>query len=275
MQKFQRIYWSKKFDWDHYSKIYDRYSKSRDSYYINYSIELLKSVRLSKNSKVIDLGAGTGALTRQILRKNSKTKVFAIDLSDEMLNYYKKNFSKHIKNLQIEVVCGNAEKINEYTKEKCDAVFISSALWDLKIETVFKNISKILKKDGLVVFNLPALVVGKEKGFIFFIEHFFRQSLNNKMIYRRIKVDYLKKLFKKSNFSLISIREYSFNMSKPNVVKFFDLLRYRYPFILFPKKMPYKEKLKRCTEIFNESLKYIPRSGINEVGYVFVIKKKS
>lgn len=273
MPKFQRIYWSKKFDWKHYSKLYDKYCKSINNYYIQSVLELVKSVKLRKTSKVIDMGCGTGALTKQLLKKYPRISVFAIDLSREMLSFFKKNFSTQIKNGQIITTCGNAEKINKYTNEKYDAIFISSALWDMDIETIFKNIRKVLKKDGIVIFNLPALIVEKERGFIFFIEHFFRQILNSKMIYRRIKIDYLKKLFKKYNFQLATFREYSFKMSKLNVAQFFDLLRYRYPFILFPKEIPYNIKLKKCTEIFNESLKYIPRSGIDEVGFIFVIKK--
>ena len=274
MSKFQRIYWSRKFDWKHYSGLYDKYCKSKNNYYIQSALELAESVKLRKTSKVIDIGCGTGALTKQLLKKYPRINILAIDLSKEMLSFFQKNFSTQIKNCQIISICGNAEKINEYTNEKYDAIFISSALWDMDIETTFKNIKKVLKKDGLVVFNLPALVVEKERGFIFFIEHFFRQILNSKIIYRRIKIDYLKKLFKKYNFQPVTFREYSFKMSKSNVSHFFDLLRYRYPFILFPKEMPYNIKLKRCAEIFDESLKYIPREGIDEIGFIFTVKKK-
>lgn len=273
MLKFQRIYWSRKFDWMHYSGVYDKYCRSKNNYYFQSATVLINSAKLKKSSKVIDLACGTGALTVQLLKNYPKINVLAIDLSKEMLTYYRKKFPNQIKQGQIIVVEGNAEKINEYTNEKYDAVFISSALWDLEIETVIKNISKILKKNGQVVFNLPALVVGRENGFIFFIEHFFRQALNSKMIYRRIKMNYLKNLFKKYNLQSIRIKKYSFKMSKPNVAQFFDLLRYRYPFILFPTEMPYNQKLKRCTEIFNDCLRYVPKNGISEEGFVFIVKK--
>lgn len=273
MPKFQRIYWSKKFDWKSYSKLYDRYAKSQNNYYHQSSTVLINAIKLKTSSKVVDLACGTGALTSKLLEKCPKISIFAMDLSEEMLFYYRKNFSRQIKKGQITVAKGNAEKINGHTHEKYDAVFISSALWDLEIETLFKNLSKVLKKDGYIVFNLPALVVEKEKGFIYFIEHFFRQALNSKTIYRRIKTDYLRKLFKKHNLKLVKFKEYSFKMSKQNVAQFFDLLRYRYPFILFPKEVPYPQKLKRCTEIFNDSLRYIPKEGINEDGFVFAVKK--
>jgi hypothetical protein len=45
-------------------------------------------------------------------------------------------------------------------------------------------------------------------------------------------------------------------------------------FVFFPPKMPYSQKLKKCTEIFKEALRYIPKDGISEEGFVFVLKKR-
>ena len=97
MPKFQRIYWSKEFDWKHYSQLYNKYCKSKKNYYVQSALELLKSTKLSNNSKVMDVGCGTGALTQQLLKKYPKIDIFAIDLSKDMLSYYRKNFSKQIK----------------------------------------------------------------------------------------------------------------------------------------------------------------------------------
>jgi ubiquinone/menaquinone biosynthesis C-methylase UbiE len=270
---FQRIYWLKKFDWAHYARLYNQYFRSKNNYYIQSAEHLVNSVKLRYSSKVVDLACGTGALTTVLLKNYPPIRIFAVDLSGEMVKYYQKNFKKEIRDRQVTVHEGNAEKINKLTKEKYDAVFISSALWDMEIETLFKNLSKILNKNGQVVFNLPALVVGEEKGFIFFIEHFFRQSLNSQMIYRRIKLKYLKNIFKIYGFKIIKIRAYSFKMSKKNVSQFFNLLKYRYLFILFPNNISYKQRLRECTAIFNDALRYIPRDGISEDGFVFVAKK--
>ena len=271
--KFQRIYWSKKFDWKRYARLYDKYCRTKNNYYIQSASELVKSVRLKNSFKVIDLACGTGVLTSQLLKRYPKINIFAIDLSKEMLYFYQKNFFNHIKVGRIKVVCGNAEQLHKYTKEKYDAIFIASAVWDLELKSLFNNIAKVLKKNGLVVFNLPALVVGEEKGFIFFIEHFFREKLNTTAVYRRITLKDLGKVFNK-HFRLIKLKMYSFKMSKRNVAMFFDLLKYRYPFVFFTKKMPYSLKLKKCIEIFKEALRYIPKAGISEEGFVFVLKKR-
>src|SRR3989338_5003021 len=145
MGKFQRIYWKKNFDWKNYAKIYDNYSKSKGNYYEKSSNQLLQ----------------------------------AIDLSAEMVHYYKKNFKNEIKRGQVKVLVGNAEKISDLTNEKYDAVFISSALWDMEISPLFKSLSKVLNENGKIIFNLPALVVERDRGFIYFIEHFFRRALQS------------------------------------------------------------------------------------------------
>ncbi len=272
MAKFQRIYWKKDFDWNSYAKLYNDYTKSKRNYYNLSSLELIKSVKLGENLRVVDLACGTGALTSILKNKYPKIKIFAVDLSKEMLKYYNKNFKREIKTGQIRVVEGNAERISYLTKELYDVIFISSALWDLELDPLIKDLKKILKKGGKIVFNLPALVVEKERGFIYFIEHFFRKTLKSDLIYRRIPIKILKRKFEDKGFKLIKIKDYSFNMTKPNIKSFFDVLRYRYPFILFPKEMPYSEKLKRCTDIFNDSLRYVPQEGLEEEGMVFVFE---
>lgn len=274
MRIFHRIYWSKKFDWRHYSKLYDLYCKTKHNYYSQSAGILTSLTGLNSSSRVIDLACGTGALSKELLRRCPSINIFAIDLSKEMLFYYKKNFSKFIKKGQIKATSGNAENVFRFVNSEFDAIFICSALWDLEIETTLKNSRKVLKKGGYIVFNLPALVAEKEKGFIFFIEHFFRQRMNTSIFYKRIKLNKLMNLFEKHGFELIKSKGYSFNMGKKNVEKFFNLLRYRYPFILFPEDMPYNEKLKRCTEIFQDSLRYIPKEGINEEGIAFILRKK-
>lgn len=273
MPKFERIYWSKEFDWKNYSKLYDKYTKSKGNYYSQSLNKLLENIKLDKTTKIIDLGCGTGALTKEILKKNKNVYIFAIDISKEMVEIYKNNFKKEISNGQIKCIVGNAEKINKLTNEKYDFVFISSAFWDINGERLIKSLSSIINKKGKIIFNLPALVLGKERGFIFFIEHFFRERINSSMKYRRINLNDIKEISRKNNVKINKIKDYSFKMSKNNVKKFFNLLKYRYPFILFPKEMQTKDRIKKCDEIFKESLRYIPKDGIEEKGVVFILGK--
>lgn len=272
MPKFQRIYWSKKFDWKHYAKLYSEYGSLKNNYYTQSANVLLSAIRIKANAKIIDLACGTGALSKELVKRYPQSNILAIDLSREMLHYYCKTLAPRIRSGNVRVVAGNAENVDAYVKEKADVVFVASALWDLELEPLLRSLSKVVKLKGKIIFNLPALVVGKEAGFIYFIEHFFRQALQSSLIYRRIKIVDLKKVFARYGFKLVKQKSYSFVLLKQNVARFFDLLSYRYPFILFPKSMPYQQKLKRCVEIFHDSLRYIPKEGIKEEGFVFVME---
>lgn len=273
MPKFQRIYWSKKFDWKRYAKLYSEYRSLENNYYTQSARILLDAMPIKTKAKIIDLACGTGALSKELVKRYPQSNILAIDLSREMLHYYRKTLASQIKSGNVRVVAGNAEHVDVCVKEEVDVVFVASALWDLELEPLLCSLQKVVKPKGNIIFNFPALVVGKEAGFIYFIEHFFRQALQSSLIYRRIKIASLKKAFARYGFKMIKQKPYSFVLSKQNVSRFFDLLSYRYPFILFPKSMPYQQKLKRCVEIFHDSLRYIPNDGIKEEGFVFVMKK--
>jgi len=273
MPKFQRIYWLEDFNWKEYASLYNAYCQTKQNYYQQTAEALLSAIRISQDAQIVDAGAGTGALTSELMRRMPHAKIFAIDLSSEMLHYYKKRFKKQIAKRQIKVIQGNVENINKYVRNSVDIIFVASALWDIELSPFFKNARKILRPNGKIVFNLPALVLGETKGFIGFIEKSVRKEMPGKQLYRRIILAELTKIFRQNSYTLEKQKHFRFTMSKSNVAKFFKVLRYRYPFILFPKKLSYKERFKLCTKIFNTALKKMPSKGISEEGYVFVIGK--
>ncbi|MBI4019797.1 MAG: methyltransferase domain-containing protein [Candidatus Aenigmarchaeota archaeon] len=274
MPRFQRIYWSEKFDWKEYSRLYDRYAKSSGNFYVQSASALIGSAPLKRDAKAIDLACGTGVLTSLLVEKYPKMGILGVDLSKEMLALYRRNFTGQIKTSQVKAMQGNAEKIGRMTKEKHDAVFINCALWDLEIEKTFSGIAKVLNKGGLLAFNLPSLVLGREKGFVSFIESFFRQELNSTAVYRRISMDYAKRALEKYGFWIESMKEYELRLSRQNIGLFFELLRYRWPFVFFPRGMQYEKKLELCKRIFDECYKHVPAGGMKDYGFSFVLRKK-
>jgi len=271
---FHRIYWDKEFDWKNYSKAYDEYCKLQENYYSQSAKVLVGLMDFGKSSKIIDLACGTGALSTELLKDYPDAQIFAIDLARDVLSYYENNFKSLIGKGQVEVACGNAEEIHKLTTSKVDTIFVTSAMWDVDIDELLKNANKVLNKEGVILFNLPSVILGEKKGFIFFIEDYFRKAMGTNMLYKRIDLDKLMEMLEKRGFELVSSKEYCFKMSRENVEKFFDLLKYRYPFIFFPEELSYKEKLQKCTEIFKDSLESIPDGGIKEEGRVFVIRKR-
>lgn len=273
--KFHRIYWSKEFDWKEYAKRYNQYCKTKGNYYEKSSKFLLEITPLNKNEIILDLGCGTGVMSKEILRKYPYIRIFANDLSKEALEYYKKNFKREIETGQIRVIEGNAENINSAIREKIDKIFISSALWDMEIKALFSNLKNILKENGEIYANLPSLTIGKNEGFIYEIERFFRKKAKIEKLYRRISLKELKKILNDNNFAIKKLIKYQFSLTKENISKFFEVLKYRYPFIFFPDKIGYKERYEKCKVLFEMLLKNVPGEGIYEKGVIISIKHKS
>ena len=272
--KFHRIYWSKEFDWEEYAKRYNKYCKTDNNYYKQSAEILLNCSDIKDNNVILDLGCGTGAMSREILKRFPKIKIIAIDLSKEALEYYRKNFEKQIKTGQIIAIECNAEKIKEQIKHNVDIVFISSALWDMEIKSLFKNLKKILNKNGLIIANLPYLTINKNEGFIYKIEDFFRKKSKIQKLYRRILLKNLNDILINNKLRIRKTQEYNFNLSKDNIKRFFDVLKYRYPFIFFPDKISYEERYKKCEKLFNQLLTSIPKIGIEERGLILLIDNK-
>lgn len=69
---------------------------------------VLSKVNIKKGDKVLDLACGTGVIS-SILQEMSETKLYAIDLSSEMI----KQAQKKSTNSNIEFICSDFYKFNE------------------------------------------------------------------------------------------------------------------------------------------------------------------
>ena len=91
--------------------------------------------------KVLDLGAGSGAVYNNMINKNIKIEKFvAFDFSKEMLNL-------HPKAIEIETVCSDFNDKNifkKYLDNEFDILISSSALqWSLDLPLVLNSISRL------------------------------------------------------------------------------------------------------------------------------------
>src|SRR3989344_8891615 len=195
-EEFDRIYWLDKFNWEDYSRVYNKYCKTKDNYYLLTAKSLVDSANIKENSLVVDLACGTGILTKILLERFPKLRIIAIDLSKEALNFYKNNFKQQINSGQIKVIQGNAENINELVKEKVDFIFITSALWNLKSDILFRNISSVMKPNTKIIVNFHSIAIGEEKGLIYQIERFFEKEAKIEKFFKRIAKDELEQQLK-------------------------------------------------------------------------------
>ena len=63
----------------------------KDTYPTSFKLALLKEIDLKENDYVIDIGCGTGVITK-LIHLLTKNDVFAIDVSDEMIKIAKEKY---------------------------------------------------------------------------------------------------------------------------------------------------------------------------------------
>lgn len=124
-----------------------RTTKFKDGWFFNEYLEMpamLKSLGNVKGKKVLDWGCGSGIYAKILNRKGARIKGF--DKSEEMIKIAKKDSP----NLYLRVGSGLKIPFNE----KFDIVFASLALHYLKDwNKAFREVSRVLKKDGVFLFS--------------------------------------------------------------------------------------------------------------------------
>lgn len=115
------------------------------------NINQLTTSLVPKNSRVLDLGCGNGALG-EILQKKFNCQVIGVDSNSKLLSVAKRKLNK--------IILGNLdenETLYKIAKEpEFDVIFASAILEHLqKPELVVKKLSKRLKKNGFFLITLP------------------------------------------------------------------------------------------------------------------------
>ena len=132
--------------------LYEEYVRNglRYRYVAEALIEAAESI---KGSTVVDLGCGTGILTRMLAeRVGINGRVIGIDASAAMLASAKNTTP----GTNSEFIQSAAEAIDKVIHQPVDAVFSSAAFWQFEREATLSALTKVIKPNGMLYFNLSA-----------------------------------------------------------------------------------------------------------------------
>lgn len=133
-----------KFSFDKEAKNYIFYSEIQNSI----ALELISKSMDSNIKKIVDLGAGSGNIARNI-NKYEIDYFLGIDNSDSMLLLHPKNL-RNIKKIDLKNISFEYfEHYNDF-----DLIISSSSLhWALNLESIFKKIISNAKQDSKIAFS--------------------------------------------------------------------------------------------------------------------------
>ncbi|WP_195988403.1 class I SAM-dependent methyltransferase [Clostridium sp. D53t1_180928_C8] len=106
--------------------------------------KILELSEIKENSKVLDIGTGTGILISYLLEK-SPSKLVGVDISENMIEVAKQKYrGKNVKFIVSDIM--------DFNEGKYDYIFIYSAYPHFKDkEKLFEHLSKLLNNNGKVV----------------------------------------------------------------------------------------------------------------------------
>ncbi|KEJ02074.1 precorrin-6Y C5,15-methyltransferase (decarboxylating) subunit CbiT [Clostridium botulinum] len=109
----------------------------------------ISKMNLEENSKVLDVGAGTGSVSIQAAIICKKGRVFAIEKDEEALDIIKKNKDKfNCENVKI--IEGEALELEETIKDSFNSIFIGGSGGNLE-EIISRYGDKLLDKGTMVL----------------------------------------------------------------------------------------------------------------------------
>ncbi|ABS39610.1 precorrin-6Y C5,15-methyltransferase (decarboxylating) subunit CbiT [Clostridium botulinum] len=110
----------------------------------------ISKMNLEENSKVLDVGAGTGSVSIQAATVCKKGRVLAIEKDEEALDIIKKNKEKfNCENLKI--IKGEALEVEESIKESFNSIFIGGSGGSL--EEIISRYGNKLLDQGTMILN--------------------------------------------------------------------------------------------------------------------------
>jgi len=142
---------------NHKKRVVDNFSKAAKTYNSAARLQsivakrtLLLLTNYNNNiHRIIDIGSGTGTETVHLLNRHSKASIIGLDISQEMLNYAKKNQVKG----NIYWLRGDMDNLPLQTNSFQLAYSSLTIQWSQSINTLLAEVHRILKPGSLFAFS--------------------------------------------------------------------------------------------------------------------------
>ena len=129
---------------------------ARHPFYQEVNRRLVALTGLHPGQRVIDLGAGTGAVTRLLAEQVAsapKAEVIAVEPSDTAIEVARRNL-ENFSGAIVRFVQGGAERLSLLVKRPVDAIFFCNAIHLVREkDEVLQEIKRTLREDGTFSFN--------------------------------------------------------------------------------------------------------------------------
>jgi ubiquinone/menaquinone biosynthesis C-methylase UbiE len=128
---------------------------AQESFYQEVNERLVALTGLRRGQRVVDVGAGTGAVTRLLAEQvqNHGAEVIAIEPSETAIEAARRNLS-NMRDGLVRFIQGSGERLNQLVRGPVDAVFFCNAIHLVpEKEEVLQQIKQTLREDGTFSFN--------------------------------------------------------------------------------------------------------------------------
>ena len=103
---------------------------------------------LKKDSKIIDIGCGTGGQT-MVIADNTPALIIGVDLSPEYVHLFNNSAEKNNLHDRVKGIIGSMDKL-QYKSEEFDLIWSEGAIYNIGFERGINEWHKFLKPDGYI-----------------------------------------------------------------------------------------------------------------------------
>lgn len=124
-------------------------------FYLEVNRRLVAMTGLTRGQRVVDVGAGTGAVTRLLMEQvaGGESEVIAVEPSASAIKVARRNL-EYLGDAVVRFVQGGAERLSQLVKGPADAVFFCNAIHLVPDkEQVLQEIKTTLRQGGTFSFN--------------------------------------------------------------------------------------------------------------------------